>query len=136
VQQLLQLINLTGENAMSVKDKLNTMNEMGNKGYERMNALGELNLRTWEMLAARQLDTMNLFMEQGIRQMKLATESNGYSDYLKGEVELAKEISARMMEETKANMALAGQVRDQYRNWFQQGVSELSADMRKAAPTT
>ena len=133
---MLQLINLTGENAMSVKDKLNTMNEMGNKGYERMNALGELNLRTWEMLAARQLDTMNLFMEQGIRQMKLATESNGYSDYLKGEVELAKEISARMMEETKANMALAGQVRDQYRNWFQQGVSELSADMRKAAPTT
>lgn len=121
---------------MSVKDKLNTMNEMSNKGYERMNALGELNLRTWEMLAARQLDTMNLFMEQGIRQMKLATESNGYSDYLKGEVELAKEISARMMEETKANMALAGQVRDQYRNWFQQGVTELSADMRKAAPTT
>ena len=133
---MLQLINLIGDSAMSVKDKLNTMNEMGNKGYERMNALGELNLRTWEMLAARQLDTMNLFMEQGIRQMKLATESNGYSDYLKGEVELAKEISARMMEETKANMALAGQVRDQYRNWFQQGVSELSADMRKAAPTT
>jgi len=134
-QQLLQCTNSTGENAMTVKDNLNAINEMGNKGYERMNTLAELNLRTWETLAARQMDAINLFMEQGLRQMKLATESKGYNDFLKGEMELAKEMSARMMEESKANMKLAGQVRDDYRNWFQQGVSELNAEMRKAAPT-
>jgi len=120
---------------MSVKDNLNAMNEMGNKGYDRMNALAELNLRAWEKIASRQMDAMNLLMEQGIRQMKLATESKGYSDYLKGEVELAKEMSSRLMEETKANMQLAGQVRDEYRNWFQDGVSQLSTEMRKAAPS-
>ena len=120
---------------MSVKDNLNAMNEMGTKGYERLNALGEINLRTWEALAARQMDAMNLLMEQGMRQMKLATESKGYSEFLKGGVELAKEMSTRMMEESKTNMQLAGQVRDEYRNWFQQGVAEVSAEIRKAAPT-
>lgn len=120
---------------MAVKDNLNAINEMGNKGYERMNALAELNLRTWETLAARQMDAMNLLMEQGVRQMKLATESKGYNDLVKGEMELAKEISNRMLEETKTNMKLVGEVRDEYRNWFQQGVSEISSEIRKVAPS-
>ena len=40
-----------------------------------------------------------------------------------------------MMEEAKANMQLAGEVRDLYRSWFEQGVSELSAEVRKATPS-
>jgi hypothetical protein len=120
---------------MSVKENLTAINEMGNKGYDRMNALAELNLRAWETLAARQMDALNLFMEQGLRQMKLATESKGYNDFVKGEMDLAKEMSTRMMEETKANMKLAGEVRENYRSWFQQGVSDLTAEIRKTAPS-
>ncbi len=119
---------------MTAKDNLNLMNEMGTKGFERLTALGELNLRAWEKLTARQLDAMNLMVEQGVRQMRLATESKGYNEYLKGQVELAKELSTRLMEETKTNLQVAGEVRDQYRSWFQQGVSEVTADLRKAAP--
>jgi hypothetical protein len=120
---------------MSVEDNLKAMNEMGSKSYERLNKLGELNLRTWEKLAGRQMDAVNLMMEQGMRQMKLATESKGYSDYVKGGVEMAKEMRARMMEETKTNMQLIGQLRDDYRNWFQQGLSDLSSEVRKSAPS-
>jgi len=116
---------------MTTKDTLNVINEMSDKNAERLNALGELNLRTWERLAARQMEAMNLLTEQSVRQMKLATESKGYSEFVKGQVELAKELSARMMEETKANMKIAGEIRDDYRAWGQQGMSELSAEMRK-----
>ena len=118
---------------MSVKETMNLFNEMGNKGFERLNALGELNLKVWESLAARQLDAVNLLMEQGTRQMKLATESKGYNEYVKGQVEIARETGERLMAETKTNMQLAGQVRDDYRAWVQQGVSDLSAEMRKTA---
>ena len=85
---------------MNAKDNLNAMNEIGNKGMERMNMLGELNMRVWEKLASRQMEAMNFMMEQSMRQMKLATESKGYSEFVKGQVELAKETSERMMEET------------------------------------
>ena len=120
---------------MSVKDNVDAISELGNKNAERLNALSALNMRTWEKLAARQMDAMNLLMEQGMRQMKLASESKGYNELVKGEVELAKEVSSRMMEEAKANMQLAGEVRDLYRSWFEQGVSELSAEVRKATPS-
>jgi phasin family protein len=117
---------------MTMKDNINSMNEMGNKGFDRLNSLGELNLRVWEKLAARQMEAVNAMMEQGARQMKLATEAKGYNDYLKGQMEIAKEVSERMMSEAKTNMDLAGEVRDDYRAWMQSGVSELTSEMRKS----
>jgi phasin family protein len=119
--------------AMTTKDTANLMNEMGNKGFEQLNALGELNLRAWEKLVGRQMDAVSLAMEQGIRQVKLATEAKGYTEYMKGQVELAKETSERAMAEAKANLKVAGEVQEDYRAWMQKGMSDLSADLRKGA---
>jgi phasin family protein len=116
---------------MNAKESMTMINEMSTKGFDRLNTLGEINLRAWEKLTARQMDAVNAMVEQGIRQMKLATEAKGYNEFMKGQVELAKELSGRMMEETKANMQMAGEVRDQYRTWVEQGVSELTSEMRK-----
>jgi phasin family protein len=118
---------------MTMKDNINAVNEMGNKGFERINSLGELNLKIWEKLAARQMDALNIMMEQSVRQMKMASEAKGYNELLKGQIEMAKEASERMMAETKTNMELVGEVRDEYRDWVQSGVSELTAEMRKTA---
>ena len=118
---------------MTMKDNINAVNEMGNKGFERINSLGELNLKVWEKLAARQMDALNIMMEQSMRQMKMASEAKGYNEFVKGQVEMAKVASERMMVETKTNMELAGEVRDEYRDWMQSGVSELTAEMRKTA---
>lgn len=120
---------------MSTKDTVNLLNEMGNKGFERLNALGELNLKVWESLAARQLDAINLMIEQGMRQMKVATESKGYNEFAKAQADLARETAERLMAETKANLQLAGSMRDDYRAWAQQGVSDLTAEMRKSTTT-
>jgi phasin family protein len=117
---------------MTTKDTVNLMNDMGNKGFERLNALGELNLRIWEKLVTRQMDAVSFAMEQGIRQVKLATESKGYTEYVKGQVELTKETSERAMEEAKANLKVAGEVQEDYRAWMQKGMSDLSADLRKS----
>jgi phasin family protein len=119
----------------TVNDTMSTVNEMTNKGFERMTSLSELNLRVFERLAARQMDAVNLFMEHGIRVMKLATESKGYNELVKGQVEAAKELSERLMSESKTNISLAGEVRDDYRHWFEKNLAEVSADLRKGAPT-
>ncbi|MGA7978701.1 MAG: phasin family protein [Chromatiaceae bacterium] len=119
---------------MTAKDTMNLINEMSDKGFERLTLLGDLNLRTWERLIGRQMDAMSLAMEQGIRQVKLATESKGYNEFLKGQVELAKETSERAMEDAKANLKVAGEVQAEYRAWAQQGMTDLSAELRKGAP--
>lgn len=120
---------------MNANETMNTVNEMTNKGFERMTSLGELNLSIFERLATRQMDTMNLFMEHGLRVMKLSTEAKGYNELFKGQVEAAKELSERMMGESKTNMQLAHEVRDDYRGWFEKNLAEVGADLRKAAPS-
>jgi hypothetical protein len=122
---------------MSTKDVVSTFNDLSNKGLERANALGELNLKIAEKVAARQMDAMNLFMEQGVRMMKLATEAKGYSDYYKGQVEMAKEMTERMMTESKTNMEMAGEMRDEYRGWFDAAMADVkeSKDVVRNAVT-
>lgn len=119
----------------TVNDTMNTVNEMTNKGFERMTSLGELNLRAFERLASRQMDSINLFMEHGIRVMKLATESKGYNELVKGQVEAAKELSERLMSEARTNISVAGEVRDDYRHWLEKNLAEVGAELRKGAPS-
>jgi hypothetical protein len=71
------------------------------------------------------MDLMNLFMEQGVRMMSLATEAKGYSDLYKGQVEMAKEVTERIMAESKTNMKLVGEIRDEYRGWFDSAMAEV-----------
>jgi hypothetical protein len=110
---------------MSTQDVVKTYSDLTNQNVERLNALGELNLKVAEKMAARQVDVMNLFMEQGVRMMKLATEAKGYGELYKGQVDMAKEMTEQLMAESKTNMALAGEIRDDYRGWFDAAVTEL-----------
>ena len=117
---------------MTAKDSLTAMNEMTSKGADRLSSLGDLNLKIWEKLAARQLEALNLMMEQSVRQMKIASEAKGYNEFVKAQVEMAKEASERMMEEVRTNMSLANEVRDEYRAWAQAGMSEMTAEIKKS----
>jgi len=120
---------------MNTKDVMSTYTELTNKSVERVNALGEINLKMAETVATRQMDMMNMFMKQGLRMMTLTTEAKGYSDLYKGQVEMTKEIVGRMMEESKSGMKLAGQLRDDYRGWFDAAMAEAkggSAAVRNA----
>ena len=110
---------------MNTKEAVNTYTDLTNKGVERINSLGELNVKLAETVTTRQLDVMNLFMEQGVRMMSLASEAKGYGEFYKGQVEMAKELSERMMAESKANMKLAGQIRDDYRGWFDKAMADV-----------
>jgi len=118
----------------TANETFTAVNEIANKGVERMTTLSELNLRVFERLAARQMDAVNLCMEHSLRVMKLATESKGYNDLLKGQVEAAKDLSERLMAESKNNVSLAGEVRDDYRVWLEKNMAEVSADLRKVVP--
>jgi len=122
---------------MTAKDNANAMNELSDRGLARMNALGELNLKAAEKLTNRQMDAFNLFMEQSVRLMTLASEAKGYSDLYKGQVDMAKEMTERMMAESKTNMQVAGELRDEYRGWFDATVAEVrdSKDVVRNAVT-
>jgi len=122
---------------MTVKDNLNTINELTDKSLARMNALGELNLKAAETMAARQMDTWSMLMEQSMRMFTLATEAKTYGDYYKAQVDFAKEMTERLMAESKTNLKVAGELRDEYRGWYDAAMAEVrnSKDVVRNAVT-
>jgi hypothetical protein len=119
----------------TTKEAYAMFNEMGTQGYESAQQLGEINLRSMETLVARQMDAMNLFMETGLRQVQLATESKGYNDLIKGEIALAKELTERLMAESRDNVKLANTARDEYRAWFEQAAKTVGDKVGKVQAT-
>jgi len=119
---------------MTTNTTMTSINDLTNKTVERMTSLGELNVRIFEKMSARQMDAMSLFMEHAMRVMKLATESKGYNEFFKGHVEATKDLSERVLAEGKASMQVVSDVRDDYRAWFDTNMADLSADLRKAVP--
>ncbi|EGV34069.1 phasin family protein [Thiorhodococcus drewsii AZ1] len=119
---------------MSTNDSIKTMNDLTNKTVERLTSLGELNVRIFEKMASRQMDVVNLYMDHSMRIMNLATESKGYNDFFKGQVEATKELSERVMAEGKTTMQLANEARDDYRAWFEKNLAEVSSDLQKSVP--
>ncbi len=116
----------------TTNESIEMFNEMSNKGMEAMQQLGEINLRAMEKLVCRQMDVMSMVMEGSLRQVSLAGEAKGYSDIFKGNVELAKELTERLVNESRENVKLASDTRDEYRTWFEKGVSTLSENVSKA----
>lgn len=118
---------------MNEQANLDMLNEMGSKGYESMRELGDINLRNWERIVARQMDAVSLMMESGLRQVKMASEAKGYNDLVKTQVEFAKELGQRLVDETRQNLQLAGDARDEYRLWFEKGMTDVKDKMNRAA---
>lgn len=116
---------------MTANATISTVNELNTKGIERLTSLGEINLRYFEKVTTRQVDAVNLYIEHGVRLLKLATESKGYNEFFKAQVEAAKELSEKVVNDSKATLQLAGQARDDYRAWFDKSVADVSVDLRK-----
>ncbi len=117
-----------------MNNNMKTVNEMTSKNVERMSSLGELNVRIFEKMAARQMDTLSLYMDHAMRVMKIATESKGYDAFFKGQADATKEFGERVVTESKAGMQVLGEVREDYRAWVEKNLSEMNADLRKSAP--
>ncbi len=121
---------------MHTTDTLNTVKDLSIKGMERINSLSELNMSLFERMAAQQMDTLKMLMEHGKRTMSLtlATDAKGYNAFLKGQIEAAKDLSEQVMAKSKSSVTLAGQFSEDYRAWYMQNLTEVSADLRKAVP--
>jgi phasin family protein len=120
----------------TAKENLDAINELSNKGYEAARELGELNLRTMEKLVARQMDMMNMFMESSLRQVVMASEAKGYNDLIKNQIEMTKEVTERVMNESREAVKFASDTRDEYRAWMESGMEVVSENLNKVTQAT
>ena len=116
---------------MSVNETFETITNLSHKSVAQVSSLGELNLRIFERLAARHVDAMNLAVEHSVRLARLATETTDFSTFFKDQVAATNSLSELMFNESKENLKLVAQARDDFRAWFENILAEMSAEQRK-----
>ncbi len=115
----------------TAKQNVELFNNMSNQGFEYMQQLSEINMHAMEQLMGRQMDTLHLLMESGLRQVSMATEAKGFNDLVKGNMEMAEELTEKVMLTSRENIKLSSDTRDEYRNWFEKGVEVVAQNMSK-----
>ena len=115
------------------QDNLNLFKELSMNGFEAMRALGALNLQAWEKIAGRQMQTLDLFVETGTREINLVSETKDLNALVNGQVELAKEFGERLVAKGREDLEAAAEVQNDYRAWFEKGVNAFTAKASQAA---
>ncbi len=118
---------------ITAKENLELLKDLSATGYESMRTLNELNLRTWEKLANRQLETFSLLLETGAQLFKLTSETRDIKELISGEVELAKQFGETIVAKSRENLKVANELRDEYSAWIESGVSTITAKAGEVA---
>jgi hypothetical protein len=117
----------------NAKENLEMVKAAGTAGFESIRTLGELNLRTWEKLVEKQMDTFGLFIDTGIKQLSLSTEITDAKDLVNTQVELAKAFGESLAAKGRETVEIANSVRDEYQGWLEDGVKKLNETAKTAA---
>jgi phasin family protein len=73
-------------------------------------------------------------MDSSIRNIKMVTEAKGPNDLVRGQMDLIREVSERLLAESRESVKLATDTRDEYRAWIEQGMQIVTEKMGKFRP--
>lgn len=115
------------------KAQLELLKEFGINGYENIRSLAEINLRTWEQLVEKQLDTFGVLVDAGIEQLTVSSRSTDPKALLDSQVALGKNLGETLASKGRETVNLATQAGNEYRSWLESGINTFNSKVSAAA---
>jgi len=81
----------------------------------------------------KQVSLMNIWMDAGMQQIKLATEAKGLQDLMTGNLTITKAVAEKLVAENRDSLEMAAETRDELRAWFESGVADVTERVTKVA---
>jgi phasin family protein len=112
---------------------IDAVNEFAGNGYQSLRRLGEINQRAFDRMVDKQVSLMNIWMDAGMQQIKLATEAKGLQDLMTGNLTITKAVAEKLVAENRDSLEMAAETRDELRAWFESGVADVTERVTKVA---
>ncbi|MBF0308611.1 MAG: phasin family protein [Magnetococcales bacterium] len=109
------------------------MTEMTKAVLNSMMRLQQINERTVQKLAERQLDAVGEYMSAGVQQLRMMGESKDMKDVLGKQAELTKELSDRMVTHAKQTVELLNQSRREINDLMEKGMEAILGQAKDGA---
>jgi phasin family protein len=118
---------------MKTKETIDAVNEFAGNGYQSLRRLGEINQRAFDRMMDKQVSLMNIWMDAGMQQSKLATEAKGLQELMTGNLAITKATAEKLAAENRDSLEMATETRDELRAWFESGVADVTERVTKVA---
>ncbi|MCW8943221.1 MAG: phasin family protein [Sedimenticola sp.] len=115
------------------KANLELIKDFGINGYENIRSLAEINLRTWEKLVEKQMDSFGLFVDAGIEQLAVNKNPQDIKGLLDKQVALSKTLSENIANKNRETVDLANQAGNEYRSWLENGINTFNSKVSAVA---
>jgi phasin family protein len=111
--------------------------DMVNKFNENMFAtakrIGDLNLSTFEKIAAKQAEVLNACMESSAKQYEVLTTAKDYKEAMAAQGELVKGCNEKMLANIRETTEMMASVRDEFTGMMEEAVKYTSESVEKAS---
>lgn len=121
-------------------DILEQFNNNGRTMWQSLRRLGDINSEIVRRLSEVQINAINLSIEGGTEQLKLATAKPGYSDYVAAQAELGNRYGSKLAGVMREVSDIVNDGREEAVNWAEGSISDLqestTATARQAMAAT
>lgn len=111
---------------------LNMVNEFNENMLASAKRLGELNMATFEKVAAKQAEVMNSCMESSAKQYEVLTTAKDYKEALAAQSELMKGCNEKLLANVRETADMMTAVRDELTGMVEEAVKYTSESVEKA----
>lgn len=108
-------------------DFLKTMEKFNQATVESAKRLGDIQMRTLEKLAERQMQATADYLESGVTQLKVLGESQDMQTAFTAQSRYASELGASIVEHTKKTAEVFNEAKTELTEWAQAGWKAVGA---------
>ena len=113
-------------------DFLEMVNQFNENVFASAKRMGELNMRTFEQLAAKQAEVINDCLESSAKQYEVLTTAKDYKEAMAAQSELLKGCNEKFLANMRDTADMMTSVRDELTGMVEEAVKYTSESVEKA----
>jgi phasin family protein len=115
---------------------LDMVNQFNENVFASAKRVGDLNMRTFEMLAGKQAEIVNSCLESSAKQYEVLTTAKDYKEAMAAQSELLKGCNEKFLANLRDTAELMTSVRDELTGMVEEAVKYTSESVEKASELT
>jgi len=118
---------------MNLNDTFELMTKSTNAGYSNLRKLAEINMNTWEQLAAKQMTVMNLCFEATSKQADLLKGVKPVDEIYSQQTQMARDLGEKLVESNQEVVEILNKTRDEYKDLAETSMEQIKSQLNEAA---